>query len=213
MLSSNQPINHHNSNHRTPPSTSSSSFFRRTMRSSDHYGEDSHDSASDQDELVGSTDMDDDDLSDTEEIQFTYCNNSSSAHLHPADEDNELCPGPSDCCCASSNAATSQSLNNPETADAPCELHTTLQLRVKLCSWASAVAVSSLGLLVWFPLYLHQLSATSVSLGGRPLNAYGALLFIGLLVTVGFFGAFLVMASVRKWKAVRVMEVPLPWTR
>lgn len=220
MLSSHYPINQGTID-RTPSSTASSSFFRRTMRASDHYGEDSHDSASDQDELVGSTDMDDDDLSDTEEIQFTYCNNNSSGNIHPGDssQDNELCPGPNDCCCASSNDNNNKNhaLDNPESASdpntTPCERHSTSRLRIHLCCWASAVAVSAFALLIWCPLYLQQLSDTSTALFDRPLNAYGALLSVLMLVTIGFFMATLSLRYFRNWDDVLVTVVPLPWKR
>lgn len=218
MLSANQhnyrlPINY--------PATASS-FFQRTMRSADHYGEDSQDSASDQEELVCSTDLDDDDdLSDTEEIQFTYCNNSSNTHLHPADGnlDNELCTGPSDCCCAAAaDISTGTQLDGSECvvdhSTTDCDrYYSTRRNRVQLCGWAAALVASASALLIWSPLYLEQLSATSAALGDKPLNAYGALLFLGVAVTMGFFGATLVGAASRKWADVRVLAAPLPWKR
>lgn len=212
MLPHHPHLTNNNNHIRTP---SSSSFFRRTM-SGDHYGGDESQSASDQDELVGSTDLDDDELSDTEEIQFTYCNSTTSLHHHPADSlDNELCAGPDDCCCVANNSnnANSESSQHNDTAEhSECDRSTMVQLRIKLCCWAAALAATAFALLVWSPLYLLQLSSTSAGLGERPLNAFGALLFVTSLTTVGFFVATLIAATARKWD-VKVYAMPLPWKR
>lgn len=98
----------------------------RFIKMSDHYGDESQ-SASDQEELVGETDIDDD-YSDTEDMQFTFCQ---------------------------TNIVDENSLDtNPENG---VHKHT-IQSKFIFFGMVVALFLSSFVLLISFPLYLQQLN-------------------------------------------------------
>lgn len=93
---------------------------------SDHYGDESQ-SASDQEELVGETDIDDD-YSDTEEMQFTFCK---------------------------TNIIDENSLDT--NTDNGIQKHS-MQSKFIFFGMVITLFLSALVLLICFPLYLQQLN-------------------------------------------------------
>lgn len=96
---------------------------------SDHYGDESQ-SASDQEELVGETDVDDD-YSDTEEMQFTFCK---------------------------TNLVDENSLDtNADNASNGIQKHS-MQSKFIFFGMVVTLFLSAFVLLICFPLYLQQLN-------------------------------------------------------
>lgn len=100
----------------------------RLIKMSDHYGDDSQ-SASDQEELVGETDIDDD-YSDTEEMQFTFCK---------------------------SNIEIERTRNTNGDDDGSMHIHT-IQSKFIFFGMVVTLFLSAFVLLICFPLYLQQLN-------------------------------------------------------
>lgn len=100
------------------------------IKMSDHYGDESQ-SASDQEELVGETDIDDD-YSDTEEMQFTFCK---------------------------SNIVDENSLdtNTDNASNNGMQKHS-IQSKFIFFGMVVTLFLSAFVLLICFPLYLQQLN-------------------------------------------------------
>lgn len=156
----------------------------------DHYGDESQ-SASDQEDLVGGTDYDDD-MSDTEELQFTYCKNSTIALDEP------------DISASTNDEVNSYFCNSSTTSDTK----EPQKSKLILCCMVGMLFISALVLLICFPLYLHQLNVG----GEKKHNAYGAMLYISTLITSAFLLATLITSWILKWN-VKVHKLPLPWNR
>lgn len=173
----------------------------------DHYGDESQ-SASDQEELVGASDLDGD-ISDTEEMQFSFC----KASMNTIDDHD-------------SNSCTNFS---GQPVDEP---------KSKLIFFGMVVILflTAFILLICFPLYFQQLNAggsgSGSSSGGGGVsgttgngnagssgngdntghNAYGALLYISTLITSFFLLATVIASWSLKWDLM-VHKFPLPWKR
>lgn len=155
----------------------------------DHYGDESQ-SASDQEDLVGGTDFDDD-LSDTEELQFTYCKNSTIAIDEP------------DISVSTNDGINSYFCSNSSTSDETVPQKS----KLLLCCMVGMLFISALILLICFPLYFHQLNV-----GKNKHNAYGAMLYVSTLITSAFLLATLISSWILKWD-IKVHKLPLPWYR
>lgn len=148
----------------------------RLAKMSFHYG-DEEQSASDQEQLVGETDIDDD-YSDTEEMQFTFCK---------------------------SNIIDENSLDT-NTAEPNGIRALTLQTKITFFGMVVALFLSAFVLLICFPLYLQQLNA------GQKKSAYGALLFVSILITLLLILTAVAGWWILKWNIV-LYKLPLPWRR
>lgn len=172
----------------------------------DHYGDESQ-SASDQEELIGGSDLDGD-ISDTEEMQFTFC---KGGLMDTLGNDQESC---------SSNYSTV--LHEPKS---------------KLIFFGMVIMLflSAFVLLICFPLYFQQLNVgsnirVSAAKDGiinhniiptdRPhnnsnlsaSNAYGAILYVSTLITSFLLLATVIASWSLKWNLM-VHKLPMPWKR
>lgn len=185
----------------------------------DHYGDESQ-SASDQDELIGASDLDAD-LSDTEEMQFTFC---KGGLMDTLGNDQESCSNYS-----------SVPHNEPKS---------------KLIFFGMVIMLflSAFVLLICFPLYFQQLNVGSynddgvgVADGGKTKsggningnnhnnvmatennrphssnlsasNAYGAILYVSTLITSFLLLATVIASWSLKWN-LTVHKFPMPWKR
>lgn len=185
----------------------------------DHYGDESQ-SASDQDELIGGSDLDAD-LTDTEEMQFTFCKGGLMDTLGN-NNDQESC----------SNYSF-QPQHEPKS---------------KLIFFGMVIMLflSAFVLLICFPLYFQQLNVGSYNndevdggaVGGgktkggsgnvMPIennkqqphnnsnlsvsNAYGAILYVSTLITSFLLLATVIASWSLKWNLM-VHKFPMPWKR
>lgn len=144
------------------------------------------DSASDQEELVGATDFDDD-LTDVDDLTYSnYCK-SSNERTGAGSADSGVGSG----------------------SDQPSPCMSTDQQPSKWRFFGSIVAlfVTALAMLITFPLYLQQLDVE-----GKKNNAYGAILYMSTVVTAVFvllaFGA----SYFGKW-TMKLYRCPISWKR
>lgn len=135
---------------------------------SDHYGDDSQ-SASDQEELVGETDIDDD-YSDTEEMQFTFCKTNII-------DENSLDSN------ATSNGAQKHSI----------------QSKLIFFGMVVALFLSALALIICFPLYLQQLNVGDKKNAYGALLFVSTLITL-LLIVCAFVGWWILKWNVALYK-------------
>lgn len=135
---------------------------------SDHYGDESQ-SASDQEELVGETDIDDD-YSDTEEMQFTFCKSNII-------DDNSL----------DTNAATNGTAKH------------TIQSKLLFFGMVVALFLSAFALLICFPLYLQQLNVGEKKTAYGALLFVSTLITL-LLILSAFVGWWILKWNVALYK-------------
>lgn len=152
----------------------------------DHYGDESQ-SASDQEELVGNTDLEDE-LTDFDDIQFNYCKQSTAENTINGMENG----GNVD---ATTNGAHHQ--------------YDVTEQKSKILFFGATVALflTAFALLICFPLYLQQLSVE-----GKQNNAYGAMLFVSSLVTIAFIGMTALVSYMFKWN-IKLLKCPIHWKR
>jgi hypothetical protein len=142
---------------------------------------------SDQEELVGASDVDDD-ATDMDEMQFTYCkNHSPTASTEPIDSD------------------ANTHLVDSGTATCGNKLET--RSMWALFGFGLVLLVSTFLLLVIYPLYQLQLEQ-----GGRSYNAYGGLLFYSSVITLLLCAATVVASWLYKWNF-KVYTPPIPGKR
>lgn len=150
----------------------------------DNYGDDSQ-SASDQEELVGATDFDDD-MTDVDEQPYSnYCKTSN--------EDTLI--GGSDSGVGSGSDQHSTSAANEQ------------QSKCRFFGSTVALFLSAFALLVCFPLYLQQLAVE-----GEKNNAYGAILYVSITVTAVLIAAAGLVSTIAKWD-IKWYKCPISWKR
>lgn len=156
----------------------------------DHYGDDSP-SASDQEELVGATDFDDD-LTDVDDIPYNnYCNKQTN--------DQSLNGGGSDSGVVSGNEQ--QQLQQQSTN---CNEQTS---KCRFFGSIVALFIATFALLICTPLYLQQLAVE-----GKKNNAYGAILFNSTAVAAIFIVAAAIVSYIAKWD-IKLYKCPISWKR
>lgn len=143
----------------------------------DHYGDESQ-SASDQDDLVGNTDFDDE-FSDFDDVQLNYCKHSTAEQNDYGDDQ------------------STQHLI--DTTDDKSKL--------MLFGAAFLLFVTAFALLISFSLYIEQLSIEA-----SHTNAYGALIYLVLMVNFGLMIVASVLSVVFKWK-INVFKPPIEWRK
>lgn len=149
----------------------------------DHYVDESP-SASDQEELVGATDFDDD-LTDVDDLQYNnYCKPSN---------DRALSAG-SDSGVASGN-------------EQPSAIAIEQQSKCKFFGSTIALFLAAFALLICFPLYVQQLEVE-----GKKNNAYGAILYVSTAVALVFIVAAAIVSSIAKWD-IKFYKCPISWKR
>lgn len=149
----------------------------------DRYVDDSP-SGSDQDDLVDDSDLDVD-LSDTEDLQFTFCKPSNRQLL-------QLDGG------AQSSSGADHVTQQPD-----------MRLRWRFFTSGVTLMLSSLVLLVCMPLYYQQMA-----LSGKEYNAYGSLLFISFMVTLLLVILARACSILLKWDNEREFyRIPISWKR
>lgn len=150
----------------------------------DHYGDESQ-SASDQEELVGNTDLEDE-LTDFDDVQFSYCKQSAADNSVNGME----------------NGANDNQQNGQQQIGYP-------EQKSKILFFGATIALflTAFALLICFPLYLHQLS-----IEGNQNNAYGAILYLSSLVTVIFIVIAAIVSYFLKWN-IKLFKVPMQWKR
>lgn len=143
------------------------------------------DESSDQEELVDGNSEMDDEMTDMDEMQFTYCKTDASI-LNPTE--------------------ANESFNTRGGSATQATTSTVLETRLKLSLLAVGLCLlsSTIFLLVLQPLYMKQLE-----LGGDGYTAYGSLLFVSTTVTVIFVGAATIVSSFSKW-TIKFYQLPIP---
>lgn len=149
----------------------------------DHYVDDSP-SASDQEELVGATDFDDD-LTDIDDLQC-------SSYCKPSNE-HALSVG-SDSGVASGN-------------EQPTAITIEQQSKCKFFGSTIALFLAAFALLICSPLYIQQLEVE-----GKKNNAYGAILYMSTAVAFVFIVVAGIVSSIAKWD-IKFYKCPILWKR
>lgn len=158
----------------------------------DHYGDESQ-SASDQEELVGNSDLDDE-LSDYDEVQFnSFCK--------PTSTENELNAGES-----SAHMSSQQKYRHHQQN---YDFDHFYGHRSKILFFIAMLALflTAFALLLCFPLYLQQLSVE-----GKQNNAYGAILYASTVITLVFLITAGLVSFLCKWD-VKLFKFPIAWKR
>lgn len=154
----------------------------------DHYGDESP-SASDQEELVGATDFDDD-LTDVDDIPYNnYCNKQTNEHTLNG----------SDSGVVSGNEQQQQQQQS-----------TMCNEQVSKCRFFGSIValfIATFALLICTPLYLQQLAVE-----GKKNNAYGAILFNSTAVAVVFIVSAAIASYIGKWD-MKLYKCPISWKR
>jgi hypothetical protein len=141
---------------------------------------------SDQEELIGASggsDLDDE-ATDVDEMQFTYCKN----HSPTTPNDNN-----------DTDAHTNLIEN--------CVTKLETKSKMALFGIGLLLLLSTFLLLLIYPLYQMQLE-----LGGSTYNAYGALLFYSTVVTLFLVLGTILTSWIYKWN-VKFYEFPIPGKR
>lgn len=149
----------------------------------DHF--DDSPSASDQEELVGATDFDDD-LTDVDELPYSnYCKSG-----------NERTSAGSDSGVVSGSDQPSNYIVNDQRSS-----------KCRLFGSIIALFLAAFALLITFPLYLQQLAVE-----GEKNNAYGAILYVSTTVTAIFIMVAACASYFGKWN-VKWYKCPISWRR
>lgn len=154
----------------------------------DNYGEES---CSDQEDLVGASASElDDDVTDMDEIQFSFCKATGTSNQSSTTKNDDQ------------NGTKKQ--QNP-THDIYVGDNFTDNHKSKFALFGSGfgLLVTSLMMLIILPLYLRQLS-----LGGESYNAYGAIIYIGLMIGILMGVLSAVLGHVSNWN-VKFYKLPL----
>lgn len=162
----------------------------------DHYGDESQ-SASDQEELVGNSDLEDE-LSDYDDVPFdNLCKQSTAT-------ENDLNSGAGEC--MNIDPSTSHHKYNSQ------EMYDNEHLyghksKIVLFIAMIALLLTAFALLICFPFYLQQLAVE-----GKQNNAYGAILFVSTVVTFVFMVIAALMSYLFKWDN-KLLTFPIVWTK
>lgn len=148
----------------------------------DHYGDESQ-SASDQDDLVGNTDYEDE-FTDFDDVQLNYCK-------HSADNKSSIDPN--------------------EFSDDRSTRHLLVEdndnSKMILFGAAIALFVAAFALLICYSLYIEQLS-----IAASHNNAYGALIYLVLMVNLGLIAVASTLSMLFKWN-INILRPPIEWRR
>ena len=154
----------------------------------DHYGDESQ---SDQEELVGGTDLDDD-LTDLDEMQFNFCKPITN-------ENNKLTD-------LEANATNNgQHTSQQQYANAQMHQFDEYVSKWRLFGGLVALFLTTFALLIAFPFYLEQMSVE-----GKKNTAYGAILYVTTVVTVILIVVSGLASILFKWD-VKIYRIPIPW--
>lgn len=160
----------------------------------DHYGDESQ-SASDQEELVGNSDLDDD-LSDYDEVQFNnFCK--------PTSTENDLNAGES----SADQMSSQYKYRRQQQQNYDFENFYGHKSRIIFFIAMIALFLTAFALLLCFPLYIQQLSVE-----GKQNNAYGAILYTSTVITLIFLIIAVLISFLFKWD-VKLFKFPIEWKR
>lgn len=150
----------------------------------DHYGDESQ-SASDQDDLVGNTDYDDE-FTDFDDVQLNYCKHS---------QDNK--------------STIEQNEYYDDQSRQHLLDHNDPDNYTKLILFGAAIAlfVTAFALLITYSLYIEQLSIVT-----SQNNAYGAMIYLVLMVNLGLMACASTLSIVFKWN-INILKPPIEWRR
>lgn len=161
----------------------------------DNYGEES---CSDQEDLVGASASElDDDVTDMDEIQFSFCKATGTSNQNSSTNNN---PNGGSGCGGGGGMQHNNQTHDIYVGDNYSDNH---KSKFALFGSGFGLLVTSLMMLVVLPLYLRQLS-----LGGENYNAYGAIIYIGLMVGVLLTLLAAVFGHVSKWN-IKFYKCPL----
>lgn len=160
----------------------------------DHYGDESQ-SASDQEELVGNSDLDDE-LTDYDDVQFNnFCK--------PSSTDNDLNAGEN----SSGQMSSQQKYRQQQQQNYDFDQFYGHKSKILFFIAMIALLLTAFALLLCFPLYIQQLSVE-----GKQNNAYGAILYVSTVITMIFLIMAAIVSFLFKWD-VKLFKFPIAWRR
>lgn len=167
----------------------------------DNYGEES---CSDQEDLVGASASElDDDVTDMDEIQFSFCKatGTSSNHQNSSNAShNEQNMTPSS---HHLNHKQENCIRNSAGEGGYENYIDNQKSKFALFGSGFGLLLTSLMMLVILPLYLKQLA-----LGGESYNAYGAIIYIGLMIGIILGVLAAIFGRTSKWN-IKFYKCPL----